>query len=353
MMSDAAASNGVVGIPYSRQIDGLRAIAVGGVLYTHFWSTYSVAGNASVRLFFVISGYLITGVLVSARDARTKLLPMLGNFYARRVLRIFPAYYFVVFWAIALNLSHIRATALWHLFFATNMLFLTTNGWEPRVAVHLWSLGVEEQFYIIWPLIVLLTPRRWLGLVIVASIATCLAYKAWLITTFPDTDDTTLYVTMPTFLDCLGGGGLLAFSDIRGGVSKALTVAIGVAGIVCAPLLTGLLTFPTEFLQYVFGDTFAVFTFVALVKFASSESIAASAALGNIIIVYLGRRSYGIYLYHNVIYVALGSLKIPAVGHTGAINFIVCSALSVVAADVSWRFIERPALRLKTQFRYC
>ena len=111
---------------YSDQLDALRAIALLAVLYSHFWDSDSIYGHLGVRLFFVISGFLITGILLRSRSmieagaATTGLA--IGHFLARRALRIFPAYYLLMLALAAVNAQNISSVLPWHLLYASNIL---------------------------------------------------------------------------------------------------------------------------------------------------------------------------------------------------------------------------------------
>src|SRR3954468_6921749 len=122
-------------IGYKPQIESLRAFAVSAVLYTHFFDDSSVLGHLGVRIFFVISGYLITGILLRCRtlhdDQGFRRTVLFGRFYARRIIRIFPPYYLVLGLAWAVDLSGIRSVFWWHAGYASNFLFAARNDWVP------------------------------------------------------------------------------------------------------------------------------------------------------------------------------------------------------------------------------
>lgn len=158
------------------QIDGLRAFAVGGVLLAHFLpASYRIApwGELGVRLFFVISGFLITGILLRCRNltdsGERTLGQVLRQFYARRCLRIFPIYYLMLGIAVLFNLGPARETFWWHAAYLSNV-YTTLTGKLPGELTPYWSLAVEEQFYLVWPWVMLLVPRRWVVPVVALTI---------------------------------------------------------------------------------------------------------------------------------------------------------------------------------------
>lgn len=169
-------------LTYMPQLDGLRAVAVGAVLVHHLLNKSLLPaplahipwGFAGVRLFFVLSGFLITGILLRARidadRAGTSPLWVIRQFYARRFLRIFPLYYFVIFAGAIINLPPIREEFWWLVSYLFNFR-IASLGWFPENVAHFWILAVEEQFYLFWPLLMLFAPRwslLWLSLTMVA-----------------------------------------------------------------------------------------------------------------------------------------------------------------------------------------
>src|SRR5262249_40880734 len=152
---------------YMPQLDGLRAVAVLAVVAHHTLPGPLVdalnPGAAGVRLFFVLSGFLITGILLGCREsmAQQGAGQALASFYARRFLRIFPLYYFALAVVLLAGVQEARDGAAWHLAYLSNV-YGVRQGWLGSLA-HFWSLAVEEQFYLVWPALVLSLPRPWLG----------------------------------------------------------------------------------------------------------------------------------------------------------------------------------------------
>src|SRR5215471_112959 len=173
---------------YQPQFDGLRAPAVLTVMGDHFSADVpnfplpdSIhLGTTGVRLFLVLSGYFITASLRRARDRMeaNSLSPgrAIRAFYWRRFLRISPAY--VVFAAIALilNVGTIRHNWAWVFTGTVNWLIAWSNQW-PLTISHLWSICVQEQFYLLWPLLILLLPRRWILPAIISVAVAGIAFR--------------------------------------------------------------------------------------------------------------------------------------------------------------------------------
>ena len=166
----------VIGHDYYSQLDGIRFISIMGVLFQHFLnprlSHFLMTGNAGVDLFFVISGFLITENLIKLK-ANHSVQKGLKVFYVRRVLRIFPLYY--LYWAILLVFFlPLVADHKWYgIFYLINFYDIYHS--LPNLTGHLWSLSVEEQFYVVWPVLIFLAPRKYiLTMTFVSVLLACL-----------------------------------------------------------------------------------------------------------------------------------------------------------------------------------
>jgi peptidoglycan/LPS O-acetylase OafA/YrhL len=199
---------------YRPQIDGLRAIAVGGVLLTHFWFPHGPFGHLGVRLFFVISGFLITERLLDARASieggASHPLQEGVAYFLRRALRLFPAYYLLLTLLLITDAGGIRASAPWHIFNLTNVWFVKIDDWSPWMIAHFWSLSIEEQFYLVWPWVILLLPLRAFGPVVVGTILLGIGFRAGVLMTPLAERQVAIWVLTPAAFDALGAGALLA-----------------------------------------------------------------------------------------------------------------------------------------------
>ena len=193
-----------------RQLDGLRAVAVSLVLYAHFLAAHDTYwGHVGVRLFFVLSGFLITRLLLDARSApEFQSATALKSFYIRRALRIFPPYFAMLGFVWLVNLEQSRGTLLWHALYVSNFWYAIRDEWTPWLLCHTWSLSIEEQFYVVWPLIILLAPRRAIEQICVGAVVLSLAYRfCWPVTGPPSLARDLL---PPASMDALASGAWLA-----------------------------------------------------------------------------------------------------------------------------------------------
>src|SRR5438270_1946465 len=173
---------------YQPQFDGLRALAVLTVMVDHFSADvpnfplpdWIHLGATGVRLFLVLSGYFITASLRRARDrmnaGELSAPQTMGAFYWRRLLRIGPAYLVFAAIGILLNLGAIRHNWPWIFTGTVNWLIAWNNQW-PLAISHLWSICVQEQFYLLWPLLILLFSRGWMLSAIIAVAFAGIAFR--------------------------------------------------------------------------------------------------------------------------------------------------------------------------------
>jgi len=364
-------------------LDGLRGIAISLVLILHFtmgggigishpadvaFVQIALNGWIGVDLFLVLSGYLITGILYDAR-AEPRFF---RNFYARRVLRIFPLYYVLLALLLYVlprftTLRSAEELAPWAWTYTSNVLL----GWKGTGAAPthfhpLWSLAVEEQFYLLWPPIVFLCSRKRLMQICWGCIAV-----AWL--TRAGLDQAGLrfasYVFTPARMDTLAFGAFLAIlargprglAAISRWVVPIAAVSLAVlAGIVVA---RGNIVTPREPVMHAFGFPALVALFGMMVVAAVTAPARSWTAriLGARPLRFLGKYSYAMYLFHSPVIAVLskkglaawrlaspGESTIPAQLLVMAVAFAVTLALSLA----SWHLLEQPFLRLKRLFPY-
>lgn len=339
------------------QLDALRAGAVALVLLSHYVPEYFQAfnlGYAGVLLFFVISGFLITGILLDGADAieagRRSRLDVLRRFYVRRTLRIFPLYYAVLLVCL-LSLPAVRATWAWHLGYAVNFELALSRRWIGPTGLF-WSLGVEEQFYLLWPFVILHTPRRWrvalLSAFIVlgpaSRVACALASNPFALQLLPS-----------SCLDSLGAGSLLAVLR-RSGKEPApapLARCLAIGGTITLAVLLALRPLdPDGWVLLVLAPTCVTAICVVLVDRAAQRI---RGPIGAVLewrpVLYVGKISYGIYVFHLLTRVGLVRL-FPELGSpaNATLLFGASLAATVSLASISWHLFEGPINGLKDRW---
>lgn len=347
------------------QLDGLRAIAAGCVLYSHFFPAEPVHdllnwGYVGVRLFFVLSGFLITGILLDCRAkavAGTSSRALLLNFYARRVLRIFPIYYLTLAIALPLSSNVDTLQIVSYLTYTFNW-YVIAFGPDNLVAGHFWSLAVEEQFYLVWPYLILFTPRKWLLPALLITILVAPVVRLVLVLNHYSVIAITF--NSLTCLDTLGMGGLLAYLT-RHPVGPLTARWFVIAGFLAA-LPLAVVGFPAGLWPSHYVALFTVqdlFWGCLFVGVVGAAAVGIPGPLGWALqsgpLVYLGRISYGIYVYHGFVPDLLTKmtswigLSVPKEGYTHA---LVATAVTILLATVSWYALERPLSKLKDRFTY-
>jgi len=331
--------------PYRPDIDGLRAISVGAVVAFHACFRENFGGFIGVDIFFVISGYLISGIIL--RDLAGGRFSF-AQFYARRVRRIYPALVLVLAVVLAAGWFELfdaefallgRHTAAAAGFVSNLVLYGEANYFDAasdaKPLLHLWSLGVEEQFYLLWPILLALAWRwgraRGVWLAIALGLAASLAHQAWLMATDPSA---AFYIPTARFWEMLAGAAL-AFAEQRG-LRLAPSAAHGVSLFGLALLLGGL-RFITP--QVAFPGVAALVPAGAamLLLAAGPSAIINRGILALRPMRWLGQISYPLYLWH---WPCLVFARIA--GFTSQSAMVAAVALAVLLAWATARFVERP-----------
>ncbi len=331
-------------------LDGLRAVAVFTVIVSH--AGLAVPGDLGVSAFFVLSGFLITWLLLQEHRAAGTV--SLRRFYTRRVLRIFPAYY--AFLAVSFAIDHFRGhpwgsgLGLSALFYIVNY-FNALHGHPPTAIAHAWSLGIEEQFYLLWPMLLLVLLRggtRRAALTLTVVIAAVVLWRSVLYAGL-HVGSAYVYNAFDTRFDNLAVGCLLA---LCAGAPRFQGIAARLARSALAPLATLALIVASRTglaltYHYTVGFTVdAVLIAIFIVQVLQLYRTRLWSWLETPVVRYLGVISYPLYLWH--IWALTGGHHFRAAGPVGEFAAGVIAAIAL--ASGSYFVIERPFLALKRRF---
>ncbi len=357
------------------QLDGLRCFAAFSVVVWHYSHDlpaikFALPWAGGVRLFFVLSAFLITQILLRERDAVLanggRAWDAIRPFYGRRVIRIFPLYYLVLGVTAILAVHPVREGLSWHLAYATNFYLVRAGNWSHTIS-HLWTLALEEQFYLLWPWVVLLAPRASLSRIAIALATLAPLYRAtgWL----AGWNEVVIEAMPIASLDSLGLGALLAIlsHDSPEAARKLVRWSFWIGLSLSVPALAA------RALGYhipVVGISMATILSLLAVWLIDGASRGFQGVLGWVLerrpIVYLGRISYGIYIWHLFGYALveyflwawpigltrreLHDSTTPV--HVGPAVILAMTLVTVGMAAVCWHAFERPLLGLKRMFPY-
>lgn len=348
---------------YLPHLDGLRALAVCAVAWSHWmpaWQ-FGLPFGAGVHLFFVLSGFLITRLLLGI-DPSADRWRSLGRFYLRRLLRLTPAFWLTLAAAWLADVPALRNSLWWHLGYLSNLWIVRDADWHGTLS-HFWSLAVEEQFYLVWPWAVLWTPAPWrrtvtwgavllgplarmagssLGLgepflaLVPGGSADSLGLGAWLALCWHDeASDPDASVVLRRRVGFLALGGAAGWTLCR--VAEAVGVVLPVPVLALRQVLQG-----------------AVFVWV-VDRAAVGCRGRAGRLLGHAALQYLGRISYGVYLAHNfapdLARALLSATGLAPATVEGPARLVLLAGVTVAAASLSWFALEAPANRLKAHLR--
>ncbi len=370
---DRGSKSGEMG--YLPGLDGIRALAVIGVLLYHadvtgtkggFFTGFA-GGFLGVDVFFVLSGFLITTLIVEefARSGRINF----GQFYLRRARRLLPALFLVlaVVAVIAAFFYHdaaqsVRTDGLASLLYVTNWWFIFQEqsyftSWDNSLLQHLWSLAVEEQFYLIWPVIALVL-LKWRGrkAVFITALALSIASTVWMFYVVtsqgllqPGADPSRAYFGTDTHVMGLLLGAAMAIVWRPGRLKQTLNsgaqMAITFIGFASLVTIIWIFIGVPESSHWLYQGGFLAISFIVclLIAGASHPGAPFGKILGAQPMRWFGQRSYGLYLWHWPIFLLLQPVEdIPI---TGVWNFLLRMALTCGLAELSYRFVELPIRR--------
>lgn len=377
-------------VPYVPGLDGLRALAVIAVITYHANREWLGGGFLGVEVFFVISGYLITLLLIAERERNGSV--SLGNFWVRRARRLLPALFTLLIGTITYcalfnrdRLGRLRGDVIGGVFYVSNWFQVWTGSSYTSNAEfaplrHLWSLAVEEQFYIIWPIVMFVLLRNLrsrtlpvIGLIFTAmataiGVYTAVMFRTGPIDTFAKTPNQfmTLFGRQVLRTDFLYLGtvsrasGLLLGAALAtawrpwairrgraGGNANGLDllglVGLGALAYMCWQFRETVVTEAgTEGYALLYrGGLFlvAIATMLVIATVTHPRSRLGKYVIGSPILVWIGKRSYGLYLYHWIVFQAFRkSAGMPLQPR----EFVALMAITVVISEASFQFIETP-----------
>ena len=326
--------------------------------FAYFLGKNISAGYYGVDLFFVISGFLITSILLRHNSGGFKRTYL--HFIGRRTLRIFPIYYFLVIFLWIVNVADIKSYIIYLLTYTSNYGFLSF-GWPHGPFVHLWSLSVEEQFYLFWPFLVLQLKSKQKVLAIIMILIVFLGYSQMIFNIVPEISKYNYWGTFPRMASlALGGLGSLIVENNMAPL-KLLKNKMFELIMLLILIISLLIPFPEKVIILGLCSLYLVLKSVSGgFRFSKLDAL-----LTNKRVIFIGSISYGIYLFHlpiayffttyifdplwfKINFESLGILK-KIEWHPWIIKFPLYSFLSILFAALSFRFIEHPILKLKNR----
>lgn len=333
---------------YRREIDGLRALAVLPVILYHAGFSLFRSGFVGVDIFFVISGYLITSIILD--DLEQNRFSIV-RFYERRARRILPALFLVIAissipasqWMLPDELKNFGESVVATVLFSNNILLAATTGYwqmtsEFKPLLHTWSLGVEEQYYIFFPLLLIFCwafLRKRIATIFGALAALSFMAACWGAYHFQKTS----YYILPTRAWEILAGALAAYYLVHHRklrIDKWMLHALSGAGLLL--VILGIFLPATDLAKSQIYTVIPVFGAVLIILFASEETIPAK-ILGNKAMVGIGLMSYSCYLWHQPLF---AFARIYCRNQPSQWIFSLLSLLTLAISYLSWRFVERP-----------
>ncbi|MCK9008822.1 acyltransferase [Haemophilus influenzae] len=353
-------------IKYRPEIDGLRAIAVISVIIYHLNENWLSGGFLGVDIFFVISGFLITGIIITEIQQNSFSLK---QFYTRRIKRIYPAFITVMalvsFIASAIfiynDFNQLRKTIELATAFLSNFYLGLTQGYfdlsaNENPVLHIWSLAVEEQYYLIFPLILILAYKKFREIKVL-FIITLILFFILLATSFIPANfykevlhqPNIYYLSNLRFPELLVGSLLAIYHNLSAS-KQASKQASNVIAILSTLLLFSCLFLMNNDIAYIPGVTLILpCIFTALIIHTTSQNNIIKLCLSNKVIVFIGKISYSLYLYH-WIFIAF-AYYITGEKQINNQSIAIVTVLTIIFSVLSYYLIEQPIRKSKLNFK--
>ncbi|GAA4452726.1 hypothetical protein GCM10023189_16600 [Nibrella saemangeumensis] len=352
---------------YIPELDSIRAIAVLLVIFHHWLPKDSLLnilpnGSLGVNIFFVISGYLITAILLrSKKQVESSVLDIstvFKNFYVRRTLRIFPIYYLVLIILLLAENPTVKEDGIYYFTYTANFLFYSKQFFSNLS--HFWSLAVEEQFYLLWPWLIILVNRKLLpyliALFLIIGISSNYIFTGsgyW------------VFVLTPACFDSFAIGAFLSYlvvyrQDIISKIRPLYSIILFFVLVIFILSLYNYTFLPIRTIHSLLAVTIIYYCLFV------NNSLVANYVLKNKWLIRIGRISYGMYLYHFFTPVILLWIvkNLASVGLDLSFDAYIPSSLKstvgflkellflIFVCTVSWLLIEKPLNNLKKKFEY-
>lgn len=355
---------------YYKQLDALRFFSVLSVMIGHWisWDSdnYFVKtfhwGNG-VIFFFVLSGFLITEILYNQKQqinlGNLKFFESLKNFFIRRTLRIFPIYYLLIFFLFYINYKNTREIFPYLVSYTSNILEAKTNNYVGDFN-HFWSLAVEEQFYILWPFCIFLTPNKHLLKFILSTIIFSLLSRLCFNIISPERWMAASYLTINVMF-ALGIGSLLAYLKKEKATLFDKISANKLLGPIafCAYILLFYLVVHKNYapqINFIFDEfLFSILSAIIIARaVGNTYKGLGKFILENDKLIHLGQISYGLYLFHLFAIPTFWDYICPKLGMSVTKKetaWLFYFLFTWFVAELSYVFIEQPLNSLKSRFK--
>lgn len=353
-------------IKYRPEIDGLRAIAVISVIIYHLNENWLSGGFLGVDIFFVISGFLITGIIITEIQQNSFSLK---QFYTRRIKRIYPAFITVMalvsFIASVIfiynDFNKLRKTIELAIAFLSNFYLGLTQGYfdlsaNENPVLHIWSLAIEEQYYLIFPLILILAYKKFREIKVL-FIITLILFFILLATSFIPANfykevlhqPNIYYLSNLRFPELLVGSLLAIYHNLSNKVQLSKQVN-NILAILSTLLLFSCLFLMNNDIAYIPGITLILpCIFTALIIHTTSQNNIVKLCLSNKAIVFIGKISYSLYLYH-WIFIAF-AYYITGEKQINNQSIAIVIVLTIIFSVLSYYLIEQPIRKSKLNFK--